>query len=94
MDDLQRNYTASAMKTNMPNGLVQLIAGRENFRVKATVIRRSGTGPAGRRAGRVPSLPMRSFHPHRQPAIPDEGRSATKYITHFDAFALSRYQTT
>ena len=36
---------------------------------------RSGTGPAGRRAGQVPSLPMRAIHPPRQPAIPDEGRS-------------------
>ena len=35
---------------------------------------RSGTGPAGRRAGRAPSLPMRSTHPPRQPAIPDERR--------------------
>ena len=40
---------------------------------------RSGTGPADRRAGRVPSLPMRAIHPPRQPAIPDEGRSAMKY---------------
>jgi len=36
---------------------------------------RSGTGPAGRRAGRVPSLPMCVIDPHRQPAIPDGGRS-------------------
>ena len=36
---------------------------------------RSGTGPAGRRAGRVPSLPFPAIHPPRQPAIPDEGRS-------------------
>ena len=35
---------------------------------------RSGTGPAGRRAGRVPSLPFCSIHTPRQPAIPDEGR--------------------
>ena len=35
---------------------------------------RSGTGPAKSRAGRVPSLPMSSIHPPRQPAIPDEGR--------------------
>jgi len=38
---------------------------------------RSGTGPAGRRAGRVPSLQLRAIHPPRQPAIPDEGRSET-----------------
>ena len=41
---------------------------------------RSGTGPAGRRAGRVPSLPLSAIHPPRQPAIPDEGRSATIYL--------------
>ena len=35
---------------------------------------RSGTGPAGRRAGRVPSLPIPAIHPPRQPSIPDEGR--------------------
>ena len=61
---------------NKANGLVQLIAGRHHFRATATVVRRSGTGPACRVAGRVPSLPMRAIHPHRQPAIPDEGRSA------------------
>ena len=38
-------------------------------------IHRSGTGPAGRRAGRAPSLPFPAIHPQRQPAIPDEGRS-------------------
>ena len=31
--------------------------------------RPSGTGPAGRRAGRVPSLSTRPIHPLRQPAI-------------------------
>ena len=55
--------------------LFQLIAGRHHFRLEATVIRRSGTGPAGRQAGRVPSLPFRAIHLFRQPAIPDEGRS-------------------
>ena len=35
---------------------------------------RSGTGPAGRKAGRVPSLPTFAIHAFRQPAIPDEGR--------------------
>ena len=63
------------MIKKMPNGLVQLIAGRHHFRATAAVIRRSGTGPAGRRAGRVPSLPFPAIHPPRQPAIPDEGRS-------------------
>ena len=37
---------------------------------------RAGTGPAGRRAGRVPLLPMPAIHSPCQPAIPDEGRSA------------------
>jgi len=49
---------------------------------------RSGTGPAGRRAGRVPSLPMRSIHPPRQPAIPDEGRSA-KYMRTVSLFLFT-----
>jgi len=62
----------------MANGLVQLIAGRHHFRATATVVRRSGTGPAGRRAGPVPSLPMSAINPPRQPAIPDEGRYAEK----------------
>ena len=57
------------------NRAVQLIAGRCNFRAEATVIRRSGTGDAGRRASRVPSLPMRAINHFRQPAIPDGGRS-------------------
>ena len=64
-----------AIKT--ANGLVQLIAGSSNYRVEATVIGRSGTRPAGRRAGRVPSLLMFAIHPPRQPAIPDDGRSQT-----------------
>jgi len=50
---------------------------------------RSGTGPAGRRAGRVPSLPLSAIHPPRQPAIPDEGRSANKNMRFFTiAFLL------
>ena len=36
---------------------------------------RSGTGPAGRKAGQVPSLQFPAINPPRQPAIPDEGRS-------------------
>ena len=60
------------------NRAVQLIAGRSNFRAEATVARRSGTGDADSRASRVPSLPFPAIHPPRQPAIPDEGRSATK----------------
>jgi len=43
------------------------------------VARRSGTGDAGRRASRVPSLPFSAINPHRQPAIPDGGRSQ-KYM--------------
>lgn len=35
---------------------------------------RSGTRPAGRKAGRVPSLSFFAIHPPRQPAISDEGR--------------------
>ena len=60
---------------NIANRAVQLIAGRHHFRAKAAVTRRSGTGDAGRRASRVPSLPSSAIHPHRQPAIPDGGRS-------------------
>ena len=61
-------------KENRPNGAMQLIAGRHQFRAVATVIQRSGTEPAGRSAGRVPSLPSFAIDPHRQPAIPDGGR--------------------
>jgi len=61
------------------NRAVQLIAGRHHFRAEATVTRRSGTGDAGRRASRVPSLHFLAIHPHRQPAIPDGGRSAQDY---------------
>ena len=57
------------------NGAVQLIAGLRVFRAAATVVRRSGTGPAKSRAGRVPSLPLRAIHSPRLPAIPDGGRS-------------------
>jgi hypothetical protein len=39
---------------------------------------RSGTGPAGRRAGQVPSLPTRLIHPFCQPAIADGGRKEIK----------------
>ena len=67
-------------KDKRPNGAVQLIAGRSNFRADATDARRSGTGDAGSRASRVPSLPIRAIHHFRQPAIPDGGRSEKKYI--------------
>ena len=59
---------------NNANRAVQLIAGRHHFRAKASVIRRSGTGDAGRKASRVPSLPVFAIHHFRQPAIPDGGR--------------------
>ena len=58
----------------MANRAVQLIAGRFNFRLEATVARRSGTEDAGSRASRVPSLPFPAIHHFRQPAIPDGGR--------------------
>lgn len=58
------------------NKPVQLIAGPSHFRATPTVATRSGTGPAKRRAGRVPSLPFSAIHPFRQPAVPDGGRSA------------------
>ena len=57
------------------NRPVQPIAGPSHFRAAPTVATRSGTGPAKRRAGRVPSLPFSAIHPLRQPAIPDGGRS-------------------
>jgi ribosomal-protein-alanine N-acetyltransferase len=57
------------------NKLVQLIAGPSGVSMNTDLtFHRSGTGPAGRRAGRVPSLPFRAIHHFRQPAIPDEGR--------------------
>jgi len=61
------------------NRLVQLIAGPSGVSMNTNLtFHRSGTGPAGRRAGRVPSLPTYAIHPPRQPAIPDEGRSEKK----------------
>ena len=56
------------------NRAMQLIAGRHHFRAEVAVIRRSGTGDAGSRASRAPSLPTFAIDPHRQPAIPDGGR--------------------
>ena len=59
---------------------MQLIAGPWGVSMNTNLtFHRSGTGPAGRRAGRVPSLPFPAIHPPRQPAIPDEGRSQTIY---------------
>ena len=60
---------------------MQLIAGRHHFRAEFAVIRRSGTGDAGSKASRVPSLSSFAIDPHRQPAIPDGGRSAKEYIS-------------
>ena len=66
-----------------PNEFVQLIAGPWGVSMNTNLtFHRSGTGPAGRRAGRVPSLPISAIHPLRQPAIPDEGRSPEKCIPH------------
>lgn len=48
---------------NKANGLVQLIAGRSNFRATATVARRSGTGDADSRASQVASLPVCAISP-------------------------------
>jgi len=66
---------------NIANRAMHLIAGRHHFRAEATLIRRSGTGPAKSRAGRVPSLPTFAIDPHRQPAIPDGGRSPEIYAS-------------
>ena len=63
------------MTIKYANHPVQLIAGPSHFRATPTVATRSGTGDAGRRASRVPSLLFSSIHPLRQPAIPDGGRS-------------------
>ena len=58
---------------------MQLIAGPWGVSMNTDLtFHHSGTGPAGRRAGRVPSLAMRAIHQTRQPAIPDEGRWANK----------------
>jgi len=59
------------------NRAVQLIAGQHMFRAEFSAVRRSGTGPAGSRAGRVPSLPAFAIHHYSQPAIPDGGRWQT-----------------
>ena len=56
------------------NRAVQLIAGQHKFRAEISDVRRAGTGDAGSRASRVPSLPVRAIHHFRQPAIPDGGR--------------------
>jgi hypothetical protein len=69
-----RFHTMADHERKWANRAVQLIAGRLVFRAEGSVTWRSGTGDAGRRASRVPSLPMPAIHPLRQPAIPDGGR--------------------
>jgi len=72
------NIEVRQNKKKKPNKLVQLIAGPWGVSMSADLtFHRSGTGPACRRAGRVPSLLIFAIHPPRQPAIPDEGRWAT-----------------
>ena len=69
------HWMSSTLYKINANGLVQLIAGPSGVSMNADLtFHRSGTGPAGRRAGRVPSLPTFAIDLHRQPAIPDEGR--------------------
>ncbi len=41
---------------------------------------RSGTGDAGSRASRAPSLLFSAINPFRQPAIPDEGRRCQQLL--------------
>jgi hypothetical protein len=58
------------------NQPVQPIAGSSVVSMNTDLtFHRSGTGPAGRRAGRVPSLSPRPIHPPLRPAIADGGRS-------------------
>ena len=53
-----------------PNKPVQRIAGPSVVSMNTDLtFHRSGTGPAGRRAGRVPSFPTLAIHPSRRPAI-------------------------
>jgi len=69
-------YVSLSKYQKKANGLVQLIAGPWGVSMNTNLtFHRSGTGPAIRRAGRVPSLPFLAFNHFRQPAIPDEGRS-------------------
>ena len=67
---------SSFLQNESANKLVQLIAGPWGVSMNTDLtFHRSGTRPAGRRSGRVPSLPFPAINPPRQPAIPDEGRS-------------------
>ena len=68
-------HAASNDENNIANRLVQLIAGPWGVSMNTNLtFHRSGTGDAGRRASRVPSLPFSVIHHFRQPAIPDGGR--------------------
>jgi len=58
-----------------PNKPVQRIAGPSVVSMSTDLtFHHSGTGPAGGRAGRVPSLQTSAIHPPRRPAIADGGR--------------------
>jgi hypothetical protein len=62
-------------ETQDANQPVQPIAGPWGVSMNTDLtFHRSGTGPAGRRAGRVPLLPTLAIHPPRLPAIADGGR--------------------
>jgi len=68
-------HAIPAHERNSANRPVQPIAGPWGVSMNTDLtFHRSGTGPAGRRAGRVPSLPTRSINPPRRPAIADGGR--------------------
>jgi len=66
-----RIHGISDRQRNHANKAAQGIAGPSVVSMNTDfTFHRSGTGPAGRRAGRVPSLPILAIHPLRQPAIP------------------------
>ena len=72
-------HAPSDHESKYANRPVQPIAGPWGVSMSDDLtFHRSGTGPAGSRAGRVPLLPMPAIHPPRQPAIADGGRSQTK----------------
>jgi hypothetical protein len=66
-----RFHGISGDEENHANKAAQGIAGPSVVSMNDDLtFHRSGTGPAGRRAGQVPSLPTRAIHPPRRPAIP------------------------
>jgi len=66
-----RIHGISDRQENHANKAAQGIAGPSVVSMSTDLtFHRSGTGPAGRRAGQVPSLPILAIHPLRQPAIP------------------------